>query len=100
MSHDTHNHHQAGDDKPVLQFRTGISLVLILAGLFLAGIAFAKAMGGDEENEHGEHHTEMVAPESGKMHETENSKHEEHGTTTAPAAEGHAHEAAPAEQHH
>jgi hypothetical protein len=98
MSHDTHNHHQSHNDKPVLEFKTGIFFVLILAGLFLAGIAFAKAMGGDEENGHGgAHHTEAAAHEAGATTHEAN-KHEEQ--STAPAEEGHAHDAAPAEQHH
>ncbi len=100
MSHDTHNHHQPHNDKPVLEFKAGIFFVFILVGLFLAGIAFAKAMGGDEENGHGSaHHTEAATHEAGvTTHEAD--KHEEHNTTTTPIEEGHAHDATPAEQHH
>jgi len=86
MSHETHAHHEH-DAKPVVQFKAGIYFVLILAGLFLASIAFVKSMSSDEGG-HGAH-TEATHGE----HEGAAATHE--------ATEEHAaHEAAPATEAH
>ena len=93
MSHDTHDthghHHDTHNDKPVVEFKAAFYFVLILAGLFVAGIGFVKSMSGSHET-----HTEAAG-------------HNEHGAATHEAtSEDHSHgatdthkETAPAGHH-
>lgn len=103
MSHDTHEHHHpAGNDKPVVEFKSAFYFVLILAGLFIATIGFIKSMSHDEGG-HGEHsaqHTEAAGHGHDAAATHEEAKHE--ATSAHDAAHGeaeHKEEAAPAEHH-
>jgi hypothetical protein len=71
MAHDTHHDtHGTHHDVPAnFQSRTSFSsaffFVAILAGLFIAGVNFARVMGNDDEGGHGattEHSTEHTVP--------------------------------------
>jgi hypothetical protein len=100
MSHETHAHHEH-DAKPVVQFNAGIYFVLILAGLFLASIAFVKSM-SHSEGGHGAHETEATheGHEGGAATHEATEGHEGHAAGTE--AQGHEEHAAPAapEAHH
>ena len=56
MSHDTHgHHHDTPNDKPIIEFKSAFYFVLILAGLFIASMAFVKSMSHSEGGGHEAH---------------------------------------------
>lgn len=92
MSHDTHgHHHEPQNEKPVIAFKAGLYFVLILAGLFIASIAFVKSMSHDEGGAHGGHHTEATGHGG---HEANGHEGAGHGTEA-----GHSHDAAAHGEH-
>ena len=104
MSHDTHgHHHDTHNDKPVVEFKSAFYFVLILAGLFIASIAFIKSMSHNEggHEAHGAAHTEAGHAEHQDAHH-EATEHEAtaptHHDSAAHAEAEHHEEAAP--EHH
>lgn len=98
MSHDTHGHqHDTHNDNPSVQFNSAFYFVIILAGLFLAAMAFIKSMSHTEEGHGAAHaqHTEAPAHEghaSEATHEattTDSTHHEEEHKEETAAAEHH-----------
>lgn len=64
MSHETHS--TPGNKRPIIEFRTALLFVLILAGLFIAALAFISSMSGDSEGGHGDaQHAEATMPGHG-----------------------------------
>jgi len=63
MSHDTHHHseHEGGEPKSKISFNSSFWVVVILVGLFIAGINFVNVESKGSEGESTEaHNTEMV----------------------------------------
>lgn len=81
MSHDTHQHHETPNEKPTLQFQSAFYFVIIIAGLFIATIAFVKSMSHDEGG-HGAHASGHATEATHESHEAAGAEHHE-----APAAE-------------
>ena len=80
MSHDTHNHHDTQNDKPVIAFKSAFYFVIMIAGLFIATIGFVKSMSHDEggHDAHGAAHSE-AAHGTHEEHATEATQQELHG---------------------
>ncbi len=55
MSHDSTHHQHQGDQRPTTYFRSSFWFVVILAGLFIAGVNFVNVMGHDEGEGHDMH---------------------------------------------
>jgi len=63
MSHDTHHHseHEGGAPKSKISFNSSFWVVVILVGLFIAGVNFVNVESKGPEGESAEaHNTEMV----------------------------------------
>lgn len=94
MSHDTHDHHHHDhhhdnhNEKPVVQFKTGIIFPLMLIGLFLASIAFVQSMNHSESG-HGEAHANQHHEATHGAAQQANKNHTEQQNDAVPAAEHH-----------
>lgn len=86
MSHDTHNHHDNHNDKPEVQFKTGIIFPIMLIALFLASIAFVQSMSHNDSG-HGDGHG---TPHKEATHEGAPKATSDHGDHKA---DGHDHDA-------
>ncbi len=82
MSHDTHQHHETPNEKPTLQFQSAFYFVIIIAGLFIATMAFIKSMSHDEGGGHGAHASGHATEATHESHEAAGAEHHE-----APATE-------------
>ena len=86
MSHDTHQEHPQ-ENKAVISFKNAFWLVIIIAGLFVAGLNFVQAESKGEEGE-GKEKTEMKAGKEAageKMEKAEKKAEEPKSAETAPA---------------